>query len=251
MSTNMSRFANKVVIVTGGASGIGAAACERFAREGARVISVDLDEAHGREQESRLSAEGHDVWFHRASVADEAQVAAVFAAVESKYGRLDALFNNAGIALESFASTTTYEDWRKILSVNLDGVFLMARAAIPLMIKGGGGAIVNTSSICGHIATAGAASYNTSKHAIEGLTKSIALEHAKDKIRANTVCPGYVNTPMGRADVEADPTVPGQHPLGRLAEPEEIAAAVAFLASEDASFITGASLLVDGGYTAA
>lgn len=247
----MARFQDKVVVVTGAASGIGAAASDRFAAEGGRVVAVDVDDRGGRAHEEAQRAKGHDVRFHRASVADQADVATLLEIMKDDFGRLDVLFNNAGIATESFVATTTYDDWRKILAVNLDGVFLMSRAAIPLMIQGGGGAIVNTSSICGHIGIAGAASYNVSKHGIEGLTKTLALEHAKDKVRANTVCPGYVNTPMGRADVEADPAIPGQHPLGRLAEPEEIAAAVAFLASDDASFITGTSLLVDGGYTAA
>lgn len=247
----MTRFADKVVVVTGAASGIGAAASERFASEGAHVVAVDVDDRGGHGLEEAQRAKGLDVRFFRASVAVPAEVTAVFDFVRSEHGRLDTLFNNAGIARESFVAHTTYEDWRRILAVNLDGMFLMSQAAIPLMIGNGGGSIVNTSSICGHIAVAGAASYNVSKHGIEGLTKTLALEHAKNGIRANTVCPGYVNTPMGRADVEADPSIPGQHPLGRLAEPEEIAAAVAFLASDDASFITGTSLLVDGGFTAA
>lgn len=247
----MSRFVGKVVVVTGAASGIGAAASERFASEGARVVAVDVDQARGQAHEKEQRAKGHDVRFYAASVADEAHVTALFDLVRSEYGRLDALFNNAGIALESFAATTTYDDWRRVISVNLDGIFLMSKAAIPLMVRAGGGAIVNTSSICGHIGIAGATSYNVSKHGIEGLTKTIALEHAKDRVRANTVCPGYVDTPMGRADVEEDPTIPDKHPMGRLAQPGEIAAAVAFLASDEASFITGTSLLVDGGYTAA
>lgn len=247
----MIRFAGRVAVVTGAASGIGAAVVDRLASEGARVIAVDLDEPAGKEQEDDQRAKGHNVEFMPASVADEAAVAGVFGSVRSRYDRLDVLVNNAGIALESFVATTELADWRTILNVNLDGMFLMSKAAIPLMLESGGGAIVNTSSICGHVAVAGAASYNVSKHGIEGLTKTLALEHARDRIRANTVCPGYVNTPMGRADVEADPTIPDQHPMGRLAEPSEIAAAIAFLASPDASFITGTSLLVDGGYTAA
>jgi NAD(P)-dependent dehydrogenase (short-subunit alcohol dehydrogenase family) len=246
----MHRFEGKVVVVTGGASGIGAAASERFAAEGARVIVVDLDERGGLAHQEAQRGIGHDVEFRRVSVAEEGEVVALFEHIADVYGRLDVLFNNAGIAKESFVATTELADWHRVLSVNLDGMFLMAKSAVPLMVATGGGAIVNTSSICGHIGIAGAASYNVSKHGIEGLTKTLALEHAQEKVRANTVCPGYVNTPMGRADVEADPTIPSQHPLGRVAEPHEIAAAVAFLASDEASFITGTSLLVDGGYTA-
>lgn len=246
----MNRYDGRVVVVTGAASGIGLAAADRFATEGAHVVGVDVDAARGAQLEREQRAQGRDVRFIKASVSDEAAVAELFAQIRRDHGRVDALFNNAGIAAESFVASTSHDDWRKILDVNLDGTFLMAKAAIPLMVENGGGAIVNTSSICGHIAVAGAASYNVSKHAIEGLTKTLALEHARHNIRANTICPGYVNTPMGRADLEADPSIPARHPLGRLAEPEEIAAAAAFLASDDASFITGTSLLVDGGYTA-
>ena len=246
----MARFAGRVVVVTGGAAGIGAAASALLAREGAAVHVVDVNTEQGRAFETDMRNQGRDVTFIHGSVADEDSVAQIYSVIDADHGRLDVLVNNAGIALESFGASTSLADWRAVLSVNLDGAFLMCKHAIPLMKSSGGGSIVCTSSICGHIATEGAFSYNASKHAIEGLTKSLALEHARDGIRVNTVCPGYVNTAMGRADVAADPSIPLQHPLGRLAEPQEIANAIAFLASDDASFITGTSLLVDGGYTA-
>lgn len=246
----MARFEGKVALITGGASGIGAAAARRFAYEGARVVIVDVNEPAGTQLAEELRGEGHEVVFCAASVTDETAIATVYERVRSQYGRLDVLFNNAGVAAESFGATTSLAEWRRVLDVNLDGAFLMAKSAVRLMIESGGGAIVNTASIYGRVASPGAASYVASKHAIEGLTKSLALEHAAEGIRVNAVCPGYVKTAMVQLDIEQDPTLTERHPLGRLAEPEEIVAVVAFLASDEASFVTGASYLVDGGYTA-
>jgi NAD(P)-dependent dehydrogenase (short-subunit alcohol dehydrogenase family) len=247
----MRRFEDNVVVVTGGASGIGKAAVQRFADEGAKVVVVDLDEVGGSAFVSDLQAQGATAEFVRASVDDEAQVVDLYGNLMYNHARLDVLVNNAGIVLESFGATTSLADWRKVMSVNLDGMFLMAKHAVEALRASGGGAIVNNASMLGRIGTPGATSYVASKHAVEGLTKNLALEHAAEGIRVNSVSPGYVNTPMIQADLEAQPGyLESLHPMGRLAEPEEVAAVIAFLASDDASFVTGSSYVVDGGYMA-
>jgi NAD(P)-dependent dehydrogenase (short-subunit alcohol dehydrogenase family) len=246
----MNALASKVAIVTGGASGIGEAAVKAFTDEGAKVVIADIDVARGLAAEQTFKAGGADVIFVKTDISSEDEVRNLVDRTVDTYGRLDILFNNAGIGSPGLGHETTLQDWRKVIGVNLDGVFLMAKHSIIQMKKNGGGSIVNTSSIMGHVATAGALSYNASKHAVIGLTKTLCLEYAADNIRVNAVCPGYILTPMGEADLAEDPSIPALHPIGRLGRPDEVAKAVVFLASDDASFITGASLLVDGGYTA-
>lgn len=246
----MKRLDSKVAIVTGGASGIGYATAVAFADEGAHVVIADIDETRGAATVAELTAAGAKAVFIGTDITQEDQVQRAVATALETFGGLHIVFNNAGIGLPGLTHEVTLDDWRKVLSINLDGVFLMAKHAVSHMRHHGGGSIVNTSSIMGAVTAAGASSYVASKHAVIGLTKSLCVEYAADGIRVNAVCPGYVMTPMGESDLAADPGLPALHPLGRFARPEEIAAAVVFLASDDASFVTGSSLFVDGGYTA-
>jgi NAD(P)-dependent dehydrogenase (short-subunit alcohol dehydrogenase family) len=243
----------KSVLITGGASGIGRAAAYAFGREGARVVVADLSEEGGRETVEKLRAGGVDAHFVRADVTRSEDVAALVAKTVSLLGRLDCAFNNAGIEGAVVSLAEYPEDtFRKVLDVNVLGVFRCMRAELPHMLAQGRGAIVNTASVAGLIGAAGLSAYIASKHAVLGLTKTAALENAKLGVRVNAVCPGVIQTPMlDRLASAADGLVQGTMaatPMGRLGTPEEIAEAVVWLCSDAASFITGTALTVDGGY---
>ncbi|KKC45912.1 MULTISPECIES: SDR family NAD(P)-dependent oxidoreductase [Paenibacillus] len=241
------RFKDKVVVVTGGASGIGEATARRFAAEGASVVIADFSE-HGQAVADSLEAG----LFVRTDVTREDQVQAMVEQTVAKFGRLDILFANAGIAHDAPADKLASDAWQKTIDINLSGVFLCGKYALQQMLKqGGGGAIVNCGSIHSHVGKAGVTAYAAAKGGVKLLTQSMAADYAGKGIRVNAVCPGYIDTPLigGRSEAVTDHLV-GLHPMGRLGKPEEVAAAVLFLASDDASFVTGASLLVDGGYTA-
>ena len=245
------KLAGKVAVVTGGASGIGEFTVREMVEEGAKVVIADLNDDLGSKLVQELNQEERQVAYIHVDVTKEDQVENMIEFAVSEFGKLDILFNNAGIGSLSPSAELPFEEWRKVLSVNLDGVFLAAKHAIKAMQKNGGGSIVNTASILGHVGQAQTAPYTASKGAVVNLTRTLAVEYAKENIRVNAVCPGYIETPLlNQLDEAMKNHLISLHPIGRLGKPEEIAKAVVFLASDDASFVTGSNLLVDGGYTA-
>lgn len=245
----------RVVLITGATSGIGRATALKFAAAGAKVVVSGRREAEGQAVVAEIKSVGGEASFVKADVAKEAEVKTVVAKTVEIYGRLDVAFNNAGVELTGSIVEAEEPDFHRVFDINVWGVLSSMKHEIPEMIKGGGGAIINTSSIAGHIGMPGAAVYIASKHAVEGLTKTAALEHAQQGIRVNAVAPGGIATDMidrfaGPEGSEMRDGLAQMHPLARLGTPDEIADAVLFLASDAASFITGESLKVDGGFVA-
>lgn len=246
------RFQGRVAIVTGAAAGIGLATARQLAREGAQVLMADWS-AQGGQVAETLRADGLDVQFQQVDVSDEAQVSALVGAAESRWGRLDVMVANAGISGRGTTDQTALTDWQRVLAVNLTGVFLCAKHAFPAMRRVGGGAIVSTASIVGLVGVPGAVPYAAAKGAVVNMTRTMALDGAPDQIRVNAVCPGFIEVAMVGApprDDDQSARLIALHPLGRLGTGEDVAKAIAFLASDDAAFITGTALVVDGGYTA-
>ncbi len=246
------QFSGKVALVTGGSSGMGQAAALAFAREGASVVVADTDVQGGEETVRRIQDAGSNAIFVLTDVSQATSVEALVATTVVTYGRLDYAFNNAGINEEHGPLTEgTEAEWDRILSINLKGVWLCMKYEIPAMLASGGGAIVNTASVVGLTGGRGFPAYVASKHGIIGLTKAAALDYGKDGIRVNTVCPGTIYTPMYERRVGTDPQttdrIISEIPLGRLGQPEDVAGAVIWLCSAAASFVTGHSLVVDGG----
>lgn len=254
----MNRVKGKVAIVTGAGLGLGKAAALMLAREGARVVVTDVKESEGKAVAEAINASGGEAIFCRHDVASLDEWRVVADATMKRFGRLDILVNNAGVALAENVEATTLEQWRWLMSINLDGVFLGTQTAIGLM-KDHGGSIINLSSIEGLIGDPNLAAYNASKGGVRIFTKSAALHCAKAgyKVRVNSIHPGYIVTPMVEAFIASHEdtaatraALEAAHPVGHLGEPDDIAYGVLYLASDESKFVTGSELVIDGGYTA-
>ena len=247
------RLEGKVALISGGARGMGAEEARIFAREGAKVIIGDISEGEGKAVKAQISEAGGQALFVRLDVTEESDCTNAVNQAVSQFGKLDILVNNAGISSRAFTDDTAIDAWDKIMEVNSKGVFLGTRAAVPKMLEAGGGSIINISSIMGLVGSAGGhPAYNASKGAVRIFSKAMAVRHGKDDIRVNSVHPGFM-PPMASGiayDQEQRRGSLEQTPLGREGRIEEVANAVLFLASDEASYITGAELAVDGGFTA-
>lgn len=244
------RFKDKVVIVTGGASGIGEASVRAFAREGAKVVIADFAD-HGQIVADELSPDQSKALFIKIDVTDAEAVKAMIAKTVATFGSVDVMFANAGIAADAPIDELEDSAWQRTIDINLGGVFLCDKYAIQQMLIQGGGVVVNCGSIHSHVGKHGVTAYAAAKGGVKLLTQTLAIDYGAKNIRVNAVCPGYIDTPLLK-DVpdEAKDSLIALHPMGRLGRAEEVANAVLFLASDEASFVTGSSLMVDGGYTA-
>lgn len=251
----MGSFDGKVALVTGAASGIGRESALAFARKGAKVVVADITVDGGEATVKMIKDAGSEALFVKADVSKWADVQALVDTTVATYGRLDFAHNNAGIeGMANPCAECTEENWDKTIAINLTGVFYCCKAELPQMLKQGGGAIVNTASVAGLVGFAGIPAYTASKHGVNGLTKQIALDYAKENIRVNSVCPGIIHTPMIDRFTGGDPAVlaafTSTEPVGRLGEPSEVADAVVYLCSDEASFVTGINMPVDGAFVA-
>jgi len=247
------RLEGKVALISGGARGMGAEEAKLFAREGAKVVIGDILEAEGKQTEAEVNEIGGDCLFVRLDVTNEADWEAAVGAAVARFGKLDILVNNAGIFRGAKVEDTSTEEWDQVMDINAKGVFLGTKVAIPEMRKAGGGSIVNISSVAGLVGNPFISAYNASKGAVRIFTKSTAVQYAKEGIRANSVHPGVIETPMTQ-DVVNEPDFKefrlSANPISRLGQPADIAYGVLYLASDEASFVTGSELVIDGGWTA-
>ncbi len=251
----MAKMDGKIALVTGAAAGIGRESALAFARAGAKVVVSDITVDAGEETVAMIEAAGGEAVFVKADVSNQADVNALVSKAVETYGRLDFAHNNAGIeGIPAPCGECTEENWDKTIAINLTGVFYCCKAEIAQMLKQGGGAIVNTASVAGLVGFAGIPAYTASKHGVNGLTKQIALDYAKENIRVNSVCPGVIHTAMIDRFTGGDPdalaAMTASEPVGRLGKPSEVADAVVYLCSDEASFVTGINMPVDGAFVA-
>jgi len=255
----MARLTDKVAVVTGGALGIGAATCEMLAREGAAVAVTDLLDEDGAAVVERIETAGGKARYWHLDVVEEAEVQRVFGEIADEFGKLDVVVNNAGIAgANKPTDEVSLEEWERVIAVNVRGVFLCTKHGIKHLRDAGGGSIVNLSSIYGIVGAPDLPPYHASKGAVRLMTKTDALLYAKEGIRVNSVHPGYIWTPLvedlGRQSPQGLEAfrreLDEKHPIGHVGEPDDIAAGIVYLASDEAKFVTGAELVIDGGYTA-
>ncbi len=247
------RVAGKVALISGGAGGIGSATARLLAKEGAAVIIGDILEDEGRAAEAQIAEAGGKALFVNLDVTSEDSWRNAVQSAVASFGRLDILVNNAGVSQRGGVEETTSEAWDKVMDINVKGVFLGTQAVIPEMRKAGGGSIINISSIYGLVGSGGSAGYHASKGAVRIFNKSTAIQYASENIRANSVHPGFIDTPMTRAHHD-NPNIHEERvaktPIGRMGRPEDIAAGILYLASDESSFVTGSELVIDGGMTA-
>jgi NAD(P)-dependent dehydrogenase (short-subunit alcohol dehydrogenase family) len=254
----MNRVENKVAIVTGGSHGIGKSACMFLAQEGAKVAVTDILDLEGKELVLEINKMGYAAEFWHLDTSDEKNVKDVMEKVHAKFGKIDILVNNAGISgVNKPTHEITSEEWDSTMNINVKGVFFCTKYVIPFMKENGGGSIINMSSIYGLIGNNDIPPYHASKGAVRLMTKTDAMYYAKDKIRVNSIHPGFIKTPMVESFLkpmknvlEALKSLESLHPLGNIGEPDDIGYGVVYLASDESKFITGSELVIDGGYTA-
>ena len=247
------RLQNKVALISGGAKGMGAVEAKLFAKEGAKVVIGDVLEAEGKQIEAAINETGGECLFVPLDVTDENQWKEAVAATLGRFGKLDILINNAGIFRTNAVEETSSAEWDQVMDINAKGVFLGAKAAIPAMREAGGGSIINLSSVAGLVGAAYSSAYSASKGAVRLFTKSTAIQYATDGVRCNSIHPGVIQTDMTKEAI-ADSQFKAQRldptPLARLGQPEDVAYGALYLASDESSFVTGAELVIDGGWTA-
>ncbi len=249
-------MSNKVMIVSGGASGLGLAASVKFAKNGYDIVIIDINEENGRKAEQQIKDLGQDAVFCLCDISNNEQVQAAAQVTRDKFGRADVLINNAGLEVRGSILQCTEEDWVRLYDINLKGIYYMSKAFVPSIIEQGSGAIINTGSILGYRTVGERAAYSSSKGAIDTLTRSMAFDLAKDNIRVNCVVPGAINTPLLRGSINDSPNpeeteafLNSKSVFNRMGTSEEVANVMYFLASDEASFVTGATYFVDGGWS--